>query len=258
MSLRALTWAFDLQHEEMTSTMKLVLITLANYADEDGKTYPRQNTIAEKALLSRQCVNKNLAKLEELGFIKMIQRKHAAGGLRSSLYLLAVPVTERINDDDQDGDWELSTRATRAANDNDKGRHPERQPLSSSTTRVVNQDDTLNRVLEPSPEPPKEPERKPGKKRGPAADWPEDAFDQFWSIYPRKDGKKNARASFNRISEAGNVEFNALMEGLRLYTNKDDFRDWCWPATWLNGDRWEDRPKQKKVGVAKPKRTVAI
>ena len=50
------------------------------------------------------------------------------------------------------------------------------------------------------------------------------------------------------------------MEGLRFYVNKDDFREWAMPTTWLNQERWEARPKQKKRGdpSGRWKRGVAI
>jgi DNA-binding MarR family transcriptional regulator len=262
MSLKALTWAFDLQHDEMNSTMKLVLLTLANYANENGETYPKQNTIALKTLLTRQSVNGNLAKLEDLGIISMVRRKHEAGGFRSSKYQLMMPQAERVNDvDTEDGDENVvSISATRRVRQADTEGKAERQGMSPSTTRDVNEDDNLNRYLEPSPEPSSEPKPKPAKKRGPAALFPEDAFDQFWKLYPRKDGKKEARRIFDKISEAGEVEFSTIMEGLRLYVNKDDFRDWAWATTWLNQDRWDDRPKQKQRGApsGRFKRVVAI
>jgi len=256
MSLRALTWAFDLEIEGMNSTLKLVLITLANYADEDNKTFPRQNTIAAKTLLSRQTVCKALGQLEDLGIISMLQRKHNTGAFRSSLYELLIPrAGTRVNEDDTTPrPSPVSSNATRRVADNDNGCQANRQGLSATTTEVVADADTFNRKLEPPLQPSKDTKR----KRGAAGPWPEDAFAQFWALFPRKDGRKNASAIFDRISAAGEVEFPALMEGLKFYLNKDDFREWCWATTWLNGDRWEDRPVQKKGGYGKPRRTVAI
>src|SRR6266850_979215 len=66
MSLRALTWAFDLDVEDLTSTLTLVLITLANYANEEDETYPRQSTIAKKTKLSRQTEENARAFFDEL------------------------------------------------------------------------------------------------------------------------------------------------------------------------------------------------
>lgn len=75
-------------------------------------------------------------------------------------------------------------------------------------------------------------------------------FEDFWSLYPNKVGKRAAEKSFNaarkRISQAD------LMAGLVAYVNKRDDRPWCNPATWLNQDRWEDRPAQRPVQAHSP------
>ncbi|TWB61674.1 hypothetical protein FBZ98_1011019 [Rhizobium sp. ERR 922] len=65
-------------------------------------------------------------------------------------------------------------------------------------------------------------------------------FDDFWSIYPNKVGKRDAEKSFARaLSRATLPE---IINGLRRYVAKTDDRPWCNPATWLNQDRWTDAP----------------
>lgn len=65
-------------------------------------------------------------------------------------------------------------------------------------------------------------------------------FERFWAEYPHKVGKRDAEAAFVRARRR--VEFDPLMAGLAAYVAKTDDRPWCNPATWLNQDRWEDRP----------------
>lgn len=273
MSLRALNWAFDVNHDEMTSTHKLVLITLANYSNARNETYPRQATIAAKVKLSRPTVNKALGELAKFGLIQKTSRTHVTGAFRSSIYKLLIPgpadeIYEDMEVDDSDvsnnatrDDDSMSNNATRPVSDDDIGCQNNRQGVSATTTEGVSDDDTFNRVLEPNLEPNLEPKSKKRRKRGPAAIFPEDAYDQFWKLYPNKvGGKENIRPKFQKIADEGNVEFSEIMEGLRLYLNKDDFRDWCMPATWLNQERWTDRPKQKPRGApsGRWKRGVAI
>lgn len=268
MSTRASAWAWDLEIEGMTSTLKIVLLRLADHADEDGFSFPRQSTIATKSYLSRQTVNKSLRQLEDMGLIKMDQRKHPTGAFRSSLYELIMPPrvkqSDTANSSGKDrvnyGDTAppVSSRETRRhVNEGDRGCQAERQGLSNTPTEVVADDDTFNLHLEPSLQPPHEPAK--GKQRK-AAPWPKDAWIQFWALYPNKDAKGASLKSFQRIDEAGEVEFADIMEGLRHYVNKDDFREWAMPTTWLNQDRWEARPKQKVRGApsGRFKRVVAI
>ncbi len=72
-----------------------------------------------------------------------------------------------------------------------------------------------------------------------------DGFDRFWSAYPKKAAKPNARKAFRKIKPD-----EALLERMlsALEVQKAS-RDWQrdagqyipYPATWLNGMRWEDK-----------------
>lgn len=77
-------------------------------------------------------------------------------------------------------------------------------------------------------------------------------FDQFWQMFPNKVGKRAAETSF--VAARKRVSFPDMMAGLAAYVGKADDRHWCNPTTWLNQDRWLDRPAQQPVraGPAKP------
>lgn len=68
-------------------------------------------------------------------------------------------------------------------------------------------------------------------------------FEQFWQVFPNKVGKRAAEKSFTAARKR--VSFLDLMSGLSAYINKSDDRHWCNPTTWLNQDRWLDRPAQR-------------
>lgn len=65
-------------------------------------------------------------------------------------------------------------------------------------------------------------------------------FDQFWSIYPNRVGKREAEKAF--LKAIGRADIETILSGLRRYAAKTDDRPWCNPATWLNQDRWDDAP----------------
>jgi len=92
MSISALNWAFNATG--MKSSQKLLLITLANYADEEGLCYPSIETLMKKACLSNKAVIANIRKLEELGFIEKRIRGAFGGGRRSNIYLLKINESE--------------------------------------------------------------------------------------------------------------------------------------------------------------------
>ena len=79
------------------------------------------------------------------------------------------------------------------------------------------------------------------------------AFEEFWAAYPRKVGKSDAQKAFAKVK----VPVQVLIEAINKQKTTEQ---WCkdggkyipYPATWLNGGRWQDEVKvesaKKKVG----------
>lgn len=89
------------------------------------------------------------------------------------------------------------------------------------------------------------------------SDWPKGSFDEFWSRYPHKVGKADAKAKFDRIRKSGRADFDDLIRGLDRYIVTKPFdRPWCNPATWLNQGRWDDEPAQQVIQL--PLRTATF
>jgi hypothetical protein len=76
------------------------------------------------------------------------------------------------------------------------------------------------------------------------ADWPVDAFDQFWKAYPNKVDRNGATKSLAKAAKDC-VAFADIMNGLDAYVAKTDDRPWCNPTTWINQARWEHRPAEE-------------
>lgn len=68
------------------------------------------------------------------------------------------------------------------------------------------------------------------------------AFEQFWTIYPRKDGKKPARPAFDTALKRSSLI--RILEGARRYRDDPNrvSKYTKLPKTWLNADAWEDGP----------------
>ena len=82
--------------------------------------------------------------------------------------------------------------------------------------------------------------------------WPSDAFDQWWSIYPRKDAKKAAHAAFERLRKRESISFAELMAKTLILSNTPKGRNKTakvsqdlrpQPATFLNQERFNDPPE---------------
>ena len=66
-------------------------------------------------------------------------------------------------------------------------------------------------------------------------------FDQFWSAYPLKKSKKDARKAFAKVKAPLDMLLAALDRQKKTPDwTKDGGRYIPYASTWLNGERWED------------------
>ena len=67
-------------------------------------------------------------------------------------------------------------------------------------------------------------------------------FDEFWSIYPRKVGKRDAENAYKRALKL--VTSEEILEGAKRYATDPNRVDQftAHPATWLNRGSWADQP----------------
>lgn len=86
MSVEAITWAFKVDAED--SSAKLVLISIADYADEDWRCWPSQKKIAQRCNMSIRAVRSALGRLETMGFLRREIRSRADGGRTTDLHVL--------------------------------------------------------------------------------------------------------------------------------------------------------------------------
>ena len=75
-------------------------------------------------------------------------------------------------------------------------------------------------------------------------------FDDFWLLYPRRVAKKDAKKAWARISGADQVKaLTAMVQWRRIWANKE-LEYLPHPASWLNGERWEDELPTASTGAA--------
>lgn len=68
-------------------------------------------------------------------------------------------------------------------------------------------------------------------------------FNEFWQVYPRKEGKKKAQRLFDRLTSI--QQRKAIEDCQTRYSGIER----CFiplPTTYLNGERWEDDPIPRK------------
>ena len=74
----------------------------------------------------------------------------------------------------------------------------------------------------------------------------DNAFEQFWSVYPRKVGKAQARKAFEKLAEDNMREILDGVVRLQADPNLPDTQFIPYPATWLNREGWGDEPYPKR------------
>ncbi len=72
------------------------------------------------------------------------------------------------------------------------------------------------------------------------------AFEEFWLVYPRKVSKKDAFNAFKKAIKKCRLE--TLLVSVKTHSRshgwtKDDGKFIPYPASWLNGERWNDNLK---------------
>lgn len=81
MSWAATSWASKVKTG--SPAIKLVLLTLANFADDEGYCFPSQKTLAEITECGERSIRRYLDKLESMGIIRRV-RRHREDGSRTS------------------------------------------------------------------------------------------------------------------------------------------------------------------------------
>jgi len=88
MSAKAMGWALE-QTTELPID-KLILIAIANFADEHHQCYPARKTLARMAMCSLDSVDRAMKRLLEAGLVAKAERTGANGKTTSNCYTLPV------------------------------------------------------------------------------------------------------------------------------------------------------------------------
>ncbi len=77
----------------------------------------------------------------------------------------------------------------------------------------------------------------------------EEQFETFWRAYPRRVAKGAARKAFDKAIKKTTLQ--AMLEAVQKYErHKPEKIDFKHPATWLNGECWDDEWEVKAPSFA--------
>jgi len=199
-----MTWAFDTPCP--TPSAKLVLLKLADHANDEGECWPSQGHIASDCGLTRQTVNEQIRKLVDLGLIKRENRFNGTGQ-QTNRYFLQCRDNRHPLSDLPTG---VSAQATPPVGSADT--EPSEEPTEEDTKAVA-------LVLAPAREPARK-EHANGKRTRIAADWWPDSRD--------------ARYAEEQGHDAGWIEREAESFRDRCLRDEPTYADWhaAW-RTWV-------------------------
>ena len=172
MSIQAVAWAIS--QRVGSPTGKVLLMCLANYANEKGECWPSQKTISREAELSERSTRDWLQKLEAQGFISRSRRHRSDGSRTSDHVVLNLSLAPKSGDSDLTAD--SAARPVQAAN----GSKP-----SGSSRRTYRQELP---GIEPSPKPLEEPSSG-ARARG------TEGFKKLWEDWPAKERPEKIKAA---------------------------------------------------------------
>ena len=199
MSVKAMTWAFE---QPISGNEKVVLLALADHANDVGECWPSISRIAEKSYVSERTVQRIISKLVKDGFLQCTIRHDTLGRTAANKYTLL---------------W---------TGEGDK--------LSGGgDTVVTGEGDTVVTPL-----------KRTIIKNHQKKDILSEAFNEFWSAYPKRAAHSRHKAAENyakAIKDGATHE--QIMAGVKAYAASRVGQDPVYTAmaaTWLNQRRWED------------------
>lgn len=225
MSIRIMTWVWD--HSRSAGPERLVLLALADNANDEGECWPSIATIAAKTLISERSVQRHLRSLELRGVVVVEQ---VTG--RSNRYRITCQEAESVTPDN------LSPLTNQAPTPAIAVSPPPDKAVSPEPPVTVNE------------EPPVTPyplagddDALPGLTAPKAVEDPESLFEAWWVRYPRKVNKGGARRAFKAARKK--ASFELLMEAVirfeeRCQRERREEQFIPHAQTWLNGERWLD------------------
>jgi hypothetical protein len=208
------------------ASKKLVLVSLANRADESGICWPSQKNIAAQAGVSLDTVQRCLSELVEEGLVSHVRRKSPMRGRASDLYTLSSTL---LQDD--------GIKAAPCGLDTDQSR----------TTPAIKA--ALVRLTE-------EPSIEPSLKKESGLSF----FDEFMRVFPDRKGadksqaERPARIVFDKRIKEGADPLHIIADA-RQYAEQQRNKDSTFtklPQTWLQDWSHVEAPKQQMVNPGTP------
>lgn len=212
MSIKCQSWVYE--HSEATGNDRLVLLAIADEADDDGtNAYPGIERIAHKARVNKRTTMRCLERLEADGLLE-VQRPDTKGRGHHNTYVVLM------------GQPEKGDTLSRGPSDPEGARNGDRKARKGAQGYL-----DCSRPIDPLTQ---DPEVKDSRA---------DPFEQFWQAYPNARGKGQARTAWENAAKKTPAQ-TILAAAVRFANdpNLPEPQFIPYASTWLNGERWSDAP----------------
>jgi len=92
MSIKVMSWVWE---QDLPPLDKIVLMAIADHADDDGYAWPGMKRIAEKCSMEKRTVQRHVEKLQEQQLLKVESRQRNDGSSSSNGYTVVMNGTNR-------------------------------------------------------------------------------------------------------------------------------------------------------------------
>lgn len=202
MSVQALSCAMVVRG--VSASEKLLLLVLANYADEHMTCWPSHKRMAADTCLTERTILSLLKGLEAKRLISRRERKRGDGSRTTDA--ITLHFSGEITSPHEETSDAMVGKLT--------------APGGAEISPLTTFEPSLNHQTKPPP-----------------ADEP-DGFDEWWEAYPRKVAKGSARKAYKAALKKAKPE--VLLASLRAHAFSPELRYQPHAATWLNGECWLD------------------
>ncbi len=236
-----MAWVF--KHSDATGNDRLVLLSIADEADDDGSSaFPSIERLSIKARVPKRTVMRCLTRLEESGGL-IVHRPEVKGRGRFNTYVVVMRNGDTLTA--RNGDT-LTDPATVPPSETVRKGAERCTPLAyrSQTHRPIDPESKTT----PTPLPPV---ALPIPHANGVAKATEMGFDEFWQVYPRHEAKRAAQKAWpGAVKRAGGA--GPIIIGANRYANDPNrtAQFTAHPASWLNRDRWLDDPAPPRTNGA--------
>jgi DNA-binding transcriptional ArsR family regulator len=221
-SIDAMKWAWRVDCK--SAAEKLVLMALADNADNDGYCWPGNARTSYRCQMSESSVRRHIVALERAGLIEKVKRRRRKDGTLSvwiyRLNLLHDPELSTAHPQPVVTDAQISDHICAdfcaPVNAQEPSVEPSTNPHSNNVSDIVQEAEIV-------------------------PEW-ELSFRAFWKQYPRKVNRQQAVKAWRKLTDADRDAATQILPDHVAYwaQSKTGIEYIPHGASWLNARRWED------------------